>query len=92
MKKLIYGIFALAIIAAIATTASSAPGPNLEVCPENPDVRQFEKSIPGTGGEEYMYWDNDDNYLGKEKIVGGECVFDTYEGICTSPYPLCTIV
>lgn len=90
MKKLIYGILALAIIAAIAVTASSAPDPNLEDC-SYADTKVFEKSIPGAGLEEFMYWDLNDNYLGKERWdpVTGECFFDTYEGICDRPYPIC---
>ena len=92
MKKLIYGIFALAIIAAIATTASSAPDPHLETCLYNPEIQAFEKTIPGPGLEEFMYWDYDNNYLGKERWdpVTGECFTDTYDGCCSEPYDLGT--
>ena len=89
MKKLIYGILALAIIAAIATTASSAPGPNLEPC-IYAEAKVFEKLNPGVGGVEYMYWDNEDNYLGKERLdAAGQGVFDSYDGACVEADPIC---
>ncbi len=91
MKKLIYGLLAFAIMAVVATTASSAPDPNLEPC-LFAEAQVFEKLNPGTGGVEYMYWDNEDNYLGKERLDGnGQCVFDSYDGTCVENEPLCNM-
>ncbi|MCK5474906.1 MAG: hypothetical protein KAI53_05870 [Candidatus Aenigmarchaeota archaeon] len=94
MKKLIYGLLAFAFIATIATTASSAPDPQLEQC-MYAEVQVFEKNhLETSGWIEYMYWDYDGNFLGKERLDGttGECLFDSYAGACVEPDPICNLV
>ena len=90
MKKLIYGLLAFAILAVVATTASTEPDPNLDPCPFA-EAQVFEKVFPQTGNIEFQYWDWNGNLLGKERLNGttGECIFDNYPGTCVTQYPMC---